>query len=280
VDMAEFPADQYPDYYEMSNVKFLGVVDLAYSYIGFKLGDWDKEEGKVNYKPDEMKMGNKDLRTAMWYAVDNNAVGEQFYHGLRWAGTTLVDPAHKKFHNDEIEAPTYDPEKAKELLDEAGYVDTNDDGFREDPDGEELVINFASMSGGEVAEPMAKYYMQAWEEVGLNVELIDGRLLEFNSFYDRVGQNGDDDPEIDVYAGAWGTGFDIDPTGLYSENELFNFSRYHSDENDELLEKGVSQDAFDIEYRNDVYDEWQEFMVEEVPVFPTLYRANVEAVND
>lgn len=280
IDVAEFNADQYADNYDMSNVQFLGVTDLSYSYIGFKLGDWDQDEGKVNYKPDDMKMGDKDLRKAMWYAVDNDAVGDEFYHGLRWRANTLIDPAHDEYHSDDIEVPDYNPDKANEILDEAGYKWDDNDEYRLDKDGNELTINMASQSGSEVAEPMANYYMQAWEEVGLNVELVDGRLLEFNSFYERVGEEGEDDPDIDIFAGAWSTGSDIDPTGLYGKNELFNFSRYESDENDELLKEGLSDKAFDVDERADVYDEWQQLMAEDIPVFPTLYRAEVTAVNN
>ena len=41
---------------------------------------------------------------------------------------------------------------------------------------------YAAMSGDDIAEPLAQYYIQAWEAVGLKVELLDGRLQEFNSF--------------------------------------------------------------------------------------------------
>ena len=82
-------------------------------------------------------------------------------------------------------------------------MDVDGDGFREDQDGNELTINFASMEGGDIAEPLSYYYIQAWEEVGLRVQLTDGRLQEFNTFYERV-QN--DDEAIDIYQGAWGVG--------------------------------------------------------------------------
>ncbi|WP_188207637.1 oligopeptide ABC transporter substrate-binding protein [Alkalibacillus aidingensis] len=275
--VSSFPTDQYPENADMSNVEFLADIDLAYTYIGFKLGHWDEDAGEVVYEPENMKMGNKNLRKAMWHAVDNDSVGEQFYNGLRWSGTTLIVPSHPDYHDDSIEAPSYDPDEANRLLDEAGYEDIDGDGLREDPDGEELVINFASMSGGDVAEPIANYYMQAWEAVGLNVELVDGRLLEFNSFYDRVEA---DDPEIDIYQGAWGVGSDVDPSGLYGRNAAFNYPRYASEENDRLLEEGISDEAFDVEYRQEVYSEWQELMVEEIPVFPTLYRALMLPAND
>src|SRR5699024_1065090 len=174
----------------------------------------------------------------------------------------------------------YDPEKAKEILEEAGYKDTDGDGFVENPDGSELKLTFASMSGGETAEPVANYYLQSWQKVGINIELLDGRLQEFNTFYDRVGNGGNDDPEVDVYMGAWSVGSDVDPAGLYGPDAMFNFPRYENEKNTELLEKGVSEDAFDLEFRQDVYKEWQELMVEEIPVFPTLYRAEIVPVNE
>ncbi|MFA1821939.1 oligopeptide ABC transporter substrate-binding protein [Virgibacillus oceani] len=274
-----FPVDQFPDNADMSNVEYLGIIDRAYTYIGFKLGTWDADNAEVATDPD-MKMADPALRQAMWHAVDNDAVGERFYHGLRWNATTLIPPSHPEFHDETNPGRTFDPDEANRLLDEAGYEDVDGDGMREDPDGEELVINFASMSGGDTAEPLAQYYIQSWADVGLEVQLIDGRLLEFNQFYDRVGESGDDDPEVDIYQGAWTVGIDVDPTGLYGRQAIYNFSRYSSDENDALLEDGVSEDAFDVEYRQDVYNEWQEFMVEEVPVFPTVYRADLVPVNN
>ncbi|MDS9471902.1 oligopeptide ABC transporter substrate-binding protein [Sporosarcina pasteurii] len=275
-----FPADQYETNKDMEGVKFLGDVDNAYTYIGFKFGTWDKENAQVVYKPEESKVSDVALRKAMWYAVDNDAVGENFYQGLRWAGTTLIAPSHANFHDATIEAPKYDKEKAIEILTDAGYVDTDGDGFVEDPDGNELKLNFASMSGGEVAEPIANYYIQSWRDIGLDIELLDGRLQEFNTFYDRVGNGGNDDPEVDVYMGAWSVGSDVDPTGLYGPKAMFNFPRYVNEKNTELLEKGVSDEAFDVEFRQNVYKEWQQLMVEEIPVFPTLYRAVLVPVNE
>jgi peptide/nickel transport system substrate-binding protein len=274
--VSAFPVDQYPDNSDMSNVEFLGNIDRAYTYIGFKLGSWDAENDVVAYDP-EKKMGDVELRKAMWHAVDNETVGERFYNGLRWNATTLIPPSHPEFHDDSNEGRAYDPEAANQILDDAGYLDTNDDGFREDPEGNELVINFASMTGGDIAEPLARYYVQSWEQIGLNVNL---EMLEFNSFYDKVGNGGEDDPDLDVYQAAWGVGIDVDPSGLYAANALYNFARWENEENERLLAEGVSEDAFDLEYRQEVYNEWQQLMVDEVPVFPTLYRAVLNPVNN
>ncbi|CAD2079901.1 oligopeptide ABC transporter substrate-binding protein [Jeotgalicoccus meleagridis] len=277
VDIAKsFPTDQFPDVADMEGVEWLSNVEGSYTYIGFKLGSWNADEGKVDYKPEEMKMGDVELRRAMWHAVDNDAIGERFYNGLRWKATSLITPYHANWH-EEIEVPEYDPEEANRILDEAGYEDTDGDGMRETPEGEPLEINFASMSGGDIAEPLANYYIQSWRDVGLNVSLTNGRLIEFNTFYDMVEN---DDPEIDIYQGAWGVGSDVDPSGLYGPTAPFNYTRYESEEATALLEQGNSEEALDIDRRKEIYNEWAELMAEEIPVIPTLYRAFVTPVNE
>ncbi len=275
IDMASFPTSAYDEKTLPTNIEMLGVQDLAYSYLGFKLGKWDKSKGENVMNPDA-KMANKALRQAMGYAMNNAQVGEQLYHGLRTAASSLIIPAFSDYYDPSIKGYTYDPEKAKQLLDQAGYVDKDGDGFREDPKGNKLVINFASMSGDSVAEPLAQFYIQNWKDVGLNVQLLDGRLQEFNSFYDRIEK---DDPDVDIYSAAWGTGTDVNPAGLYGRTAQFDYSRYTSDENDKLLKEGVSEKAFDNSYRKDVYKQWQELMIEDAPVIPTLYRYGLTAIN-
>lgn len=275
VDIAVFPTDQYKNAKDAKNFTFLGRPEGAYTYIGFKLGHWDAEKGEAVM--DNPKFQDKQLRQAMAYAIDNKSVAEKMYDGLRFPATSLIPPFFAGWHDETAKGYSFDPEKAKELLDAAGYKDTDGDGLREDKDGKKFTINFASMSGGDIAEPLAKFYMQNWKDVGLDVQLVDGRLIEFNSFYDMIDK---DDPKIDIYQAAWGTGTDVDPYGLYSKTAMFNYPRFVDDKNEELLAKGHSPEAFDHDFRKKVYDEWQAYMSEELPVIPTLFRTEIFAVNN
>ena len=277
VDIASFPTDQYQIGMDTPGYELLAAMENAYTYIGFKLGRWDAEQGQV-VQDRETPLQDKALRQAFAYAMDNASIAQNFYKGLRTPATTLIIPFFTEFHNPDLEGYTYNPEKAKEILDEAGYIDVDGDGFREDKDGNPMVFNFASMSGGETAEPIAMYYIQNWQDVGLNVQLLEGRLHDFNAFYDRV-QN--DDPAIDIYQAAWGTGTDPNPYGLYSKYTSFNLPRWDNEESEQLLAEGQSLEAAkDIELRKEIYNKWQELMLEEVPVVPTLYRYELVAVND
>lgn len=272
----KMPTDNYPTYKDIEGYQMLGREELAYTYIGFKLGTYDQEKGEVITDPNA-KMANKSLRQAMGYAIDTDAIGEKFYNGLRTGATTLIPPIFETLHDKDVKGYTYDLDKAKELLDEAGYKDTDDDGFREDPKGKKLTINFASMAGGEVAQPLGDYFIQQWKEIGLDVQYTTGRLIDFQSFYDKLKS---DDPAVDVYQAAWGVDTAPAPNGLYSRKAAFNYSRFATEENDELLNAITSKDSFDDEKRKAAYDEWQEYMFEEAPVIPTLYRNEILPVSN
>ena len=269
-------ADLYSKVKSLSNIKVGVQDDLSYSYIGFKLGKWDKEKGEVVTDPNA-KMADVKLRQAMAYAIDNDLVGTKFYEGLRRNATQLMIPAFKEFYDNSLKGYTLDVEKAKQLLDEAGYKDVNGDGIREDKNGQPFKINFASMSGGATAEPIAQYYMQQWKSIGLDVQLTNGRLIEINSFYEKVQA---DDPEIDVYQAAWGTGSNPNPTAFYGRNAAFNFPRYATPELDAILAKINSVEAVDKDYRSKAYKEFANYMFENVPVVPTLFRKSIVAVNN
>ncbi len=268
------PSDTFKEISELKGYKVARQQNMAYTYLGFKLGKWDKGKGEVVVDPNA-KMADPNLRKAMGYAIDNNAVGEKFYQGYRSQATSVVLPIFKDYFNSELKGYNYDKEKAKQLLDEAGYKDVDNDGIREDKNGKPFVIKFASMSGGEIAEPLSSYYIQCWKEIGLNVELTGGRLIEFNAFYDKLKN---DDPEVDVFQGAWGVGTNPDPSGLFSKNASFNYYRYTNPEMQQALDKIADGKSSDEE-RAQAYKDFAKVMEDNVPLIPTLYRESLTPIN-
>lgn len=277
-DMAlSFPTSAYENVKDLENITLLGRQELYYSYVGFKLGKYDYDASVAITNEEEAKMGDNVLRQAMGYALDIEQVNEVFYFDLRERANSLIPPVFKSFHDASIEGYNYDPEKANQLLDEAGYEDKDGDGLREDKNGEKLTINLAAMAGDETQEQVISYYLQNWGEVGLDVQLATGRLIEFNTFYDKVQA---DDPEIDVFMGAWGTGTNPSPAGLYSKTAVYNFSRYTSEELEGLLTAIDSPEAIDGEFRAKKFQEWQEYMQEVSAVIPMQFRYELRPIND
>lgn len=261
---------------KLDNIDILGIVSRSYGYIGFKLGRWNKDKGEVEMFADGGKFKDKALRQAIGYAMDNDGINAIYYHGLSITANSFITPYHPGFYDVNRKGYSYDPEKAKKLLDEAGYKDIDGDGYRETPDGKPLKINFLHMSGSDVAEPIASYYIQNWKDVGLNVALNDGRLIEFNAFYDKI-QN--DDPDVELFKAGWSVSSNPQPTALYGRNARFNFISWVNERNDELLAKIASEEAFDEAFRAQAYKEWDENILEEAAAIPTNYSISLTAIN-
>ncbi|MDN6104266.1 MAG: oligopeptide ABC transporter substrate-binding protein [Lacticaseibacillus paracasei] len=268
------PADSYNDWKSIGGYDNLGRQSLAYNYIGFKLGKWDHSKSENIYNP-KAKMANKSLRQAMGYAMNNDQVAAKFYNGTRSRATTLIPPVFGKDVHADIDGYNLNIKKANSLLDKAGYK-KGKDGYRTDPDGKKLTINFATMAGGSTAQPMAQNYIQQWKKIGLRVKLTTGRPIEFNSFYDKVQK---DDKDVDVYATAWSLSSDPSPMDLYSQKAPFNYSRFVSAKNTELLNDIDGQKALSASYRAKALKDWQKYANDEAFVIPTLYRQEIYPVN-
>ena len=270
------PTELYKIYKDFDNIETLGRQELYYSYLGFKMGKYDKAKGENVVNPNA-KMADLKLRQALAYGLDINQMVKAFYDGLREKATSSVPPVFGKYYPKDLAGFPYDPEKAKKLLDEAGYKDVNGDGYREDNNGKPFEIKIAAMSGGDIAEPLVQFYIQQWKEIGIKGVLATGRLIEFNSFYDKVEA---DDPEIDVYFAAWGVGTNLSPFETAGRKSMFNYTRFASDENDKLMAEVASPKTLtDPNYKPEAYKKWQEYYINQAVEVPLTYRYQLYPVN-
>jgi peptide/nickel transport system substrate-binding protein len=275
-DVAVMPASSYESYKDFDNITLLGRKELATTYIGFKLGSQDVESGNNSLNLSS-KMANAALRQAMAYALDNEFVAAVLFDGLQQPANAMIPPAFEGFSENESTGFRYDPVKAVGLLDEAGYLDSDGDGFRETPDGEPLKISFAAVAGGDATETVVAYYIQQWQEIGLDVSLATGRLIEYQKFQDMLAS---DSPAIDVYQATWGPGMDPNPTEMFARTSSLNYTRWTNEKNDTLLDQINAEAALDENARMEIYQEWQALLFEEVPVIPTFWRTQIFAVNN
>ncbi|WP_413364988.1 oligopeptide ABC transporter substrate-binding protein [Lysinibacillus sp. 3P01SB] len=276
-DLAQyFNATQWQEIKDLDNIDILGRQELYYSYLSFKLGKYDTANKQVVSDFENSKMGDVELRKAMGYALNIEEVSEVYYNGLRERANSMIPPVFSSFFDDSLEGYTYDEAKAIEILDAAGYKDVDGDGMREDKNGQPLEIRLAAMSGDQTQEDIISYYLQNWKDVGLNVVLTTGRLIDFNSFYDKVRA---DDPEIDVFMGAWGTGTNPSPFATYSGTSANNLGRYTTEELETILNNIDSPEAMDSAYRSEQFRAYQEYMEENAVVIPMQFRYELFPVN-
>lgn len=134
-----------------------------------------------DFEPWHTMFGDVRVRQALMYAVDRDEIAERIGQGLRPVMDGLFPTTLTWIPTPDIEPYRYDPERAKALLDEAGWVDTNGNGIR-DKDGTELSFYVLVDRGNAVREQITLVLQDAWQSLGMEVEYIaterTGRWLE------------------------------------------------------------------------------------------------------
>lgn len=123
------------------------------------------------------------VRQAIAYATDRFSLTKDLLLGLTepavsyWDNMPYVDPALKPW--------PYDPEKAKQLLDEAGWKDSNNDTVR-DKDGVELVLKYGTTTR-EIRKDTQAVLQQQLAQVGIKVDLFN---YDSDIFFAGYGDGG------------------------------------------------------------------------------------------
>lgn len=274
-DIIDVVNSQWKEVKGTKGYNFVAQIPLSYSYMGFKVGKWDKKTGSVKMNKNS-KMSNRYLRQAMGYAMNVDEVDQHYTQGLSFRVKTLVPEAFGDFYDKSVKGFPLNIKKANALLDKAGYKKKKGETYRRDPNGKKLTIHLAAMSGSPNQEAIVQNYIQQWKKIGLHVTLTTGRLIEFNSFYDKV-QN--DDPSVDVFMAAWSLSSEPTQDDLYSAKAPYNFTRFATSENTKLLKEIGSEKSFNHSYRVQKFHEWQQYMQKEAFVIPLNNSYSIKAVD-
>jgi len=141
---------------------------------------------------------NPKFKGAMSLALDRPSIKRIVYYDTGTPTTGTMSPKAIEFNfNAEAQAHyekfrslyvDYDPERAKALLDEIGVVDANGDGFREFPDGSELVVrvDFPADSVGESVRVL-EIAEKNWTDIGLQIVINTIPPSDFGPSW-RAGQ--------------------------------------------------------------------------------------------
>jgi len=255
--------------------------DFGYQYMGFKLHHRtteDVEAGVIdpdNWVENE-KLSDVRVRQAIVYGINRQAMVDGLLFGKGSVLNANFPEASWAFDESAVNPYDYDPEQAMALLDEAGYVDTNDDGFREDPDGNEWILNLDYPSGNEIRERSAPIIVENLTDIGVNVDLRSPR--EAGPYFELVEE---DNHDWDMYLAGWGlSAADPDPSALWNTTAPYNYTRWNDETSNELISKGVqAPEAFDQDYRKQAYSEWAAHVSEQVPQVFLYSAANIYAYN-
>lgn len=213
-------------------------------WIGFNVGD--------------KMLSNVKLRQAIAHGINRDKIVEYVLEGLAINAQAfipeIVMKSKKKFNFD------YDPKKAKDLLNEAGY-----------PTGVEMSIwtpEGRYLKDRQIAEAVQAQLSQ----IGIKVNV---RVMEWAALMDAFHRH---EHQLGIFGWGWATG---DPEAslraCFHSKSTWNWSDYKRPKIDTLLDEAVS--TLDTEKRWALYEELQQLLIDEAVAVPIYHKLNIFAAS-
>lgn len=201
------------------------------------------------------------VRYAMTHALDIQRIIKDIMYNLREQCHGIYHP-DSWMYNPDVQVLGYDLKKSAALLDEAGWLISDEDGWRyKEIDGVPVKFEFELLipQGADSSVQIAAIYQRDLKKVGVSLKT---RVLEWAAFQELV-QNHEHQAQI----AGWGTGTDPD-TGwnLWHSSEYEsgrNYCGYNNPRVDELFELGRRE--FDPEKRAAIYQEIHKLIYDDQP---------------
>ena len=228
--------------------KFTRMFDkLQYYLPGYSFIGWNQKRPFFS---------DRRVRTAMTMLIDRELVLEKLRYGFGRVVTGnffFESPDYNKG----IEPWSYDPEKAKRLLEEAGWKDTDGDGIR-DRKGIPFRFEFTISSGSQFAEQMATILKDSLEKTGIEMNI---RPLEWALFTKVLN-----DRAFDSVILGWSLPVEADPFQVWHSSQAekgSNFIGFENAEADIIIDE--ARVTFDRTKRIQLYRRFHQILHDEQP---------------
>ncbi|MDX2478844.1 MAG: peptide-binding protein [Desulfuromusa sp.] len=219
-------------------------LNFGYTYLGYNLK-----------RP---MFQDKRVRQALTYAINKQELIDGVLLGYGTVATGPYKPDTWVYNADVPKYP-YNPDKARQLLAEAGWQDTDGNGIL-DKDGKELSFTIVTNQGNDLRSKTGEIIQRRFKAVGVAVKL---RIIEWATFLKEFINPGNFDATIL----GWTGGPEPDQYNIWHSSKTgpreLNFIGFKNTEVDSLLEGG--RRVFDLQQRKVYYDRFQEILAEEQP---------------
>ncbi|WP_427338234.1 peptide-binding protein [Caloranaerobacter sp. DY30410] len=233
------------------------IVSNGYQYMG------------LNNRLDIFK--DKRVHQAFAYAINRQAIVDNLLEGHGTVANVPLPPTSWAVPKTGINKYEYNPQKAIELLKEAGWEYKDGKMYR---NGKPVKLTLKYPTGNKVREKSAPLIQQNLADIGIEVELM---IMEFDTLATQVF----DEHDFEMYLMGWGLTPDPDARGIWGSDLVgkggWNAVGFVNKKSDELLEKGVKY--LEIEKRKPIYQEWAKLMNEELPAIFLYHQNEGRALN-
>ncbi|MBI5570885.1 MAG: peptide-binding protein [Desulfomonile tiedjei] len=217
---------------------------FGYTYLGYNL-----------QRP---MFRDRKVRQALTTAINRESIVEGVLLGLGQVSYSPYKP-DTFWYNPNVKKFPYDPEKAKRMLAEAGWEDTEGDGILR-KEGKPFEFTILTNQGNDLRKHAATIIQRDLAKVGIRVKI---RVIEWAAFLKNFINKRD----FDACLLGWGTGQDPNQIDIWNSKKTgehqLNFISYDNPEVDRLLEEGAG--TYDRNERKKYYDQFQEIIAEDQP---------------
>jgi peptide/nickel transport system substrate-binding protein len=221
---------------------------MAYTYFGINMRNPKFEDVRV--------------RTALAHLTDVEKIIHVIGYDLGQRINGPINPYKKGAYNDTITPYTFNIDKAKSLLAEAGWKDNNGNGTIDkmiNGKQTEFNITFTYNAGNDTRRDAALIFKEACRQVGINVDVVP---QEWSIYIENQKKH-----DFEMFYGAWiGSPNPEDPKQIWSTESInggSNYVYFGNASTDKLIEDIRSE--LDEEKRNDLYRKFQVIVHNEVP---------------
>ena len=192
--LTEVPPTIWDGLSGVDNVAAVSIPSFSFHHIGFNMSTDPKSQGNP-------LILDQTVRQALAYALDRNQLVQLALAGHGQPGSVLLPPAFGKW---QLKIPAdqqmnANPDQANQMLDAAGYTDTNGDGVREAPDGSPLEFRLIAIESTTVDVRAAELFRNAAAKVGIKLDL---QTMDENT----LGKTVYNTTDWDIFVWGWDSG--------------------------------------------------------------------------
>ncbi|MDR9437514.1 MAG: peptide-binding protein [Thiohalophilus sp.] len=194
----------------------------GYSYIG-----WNQQR---NGKP--TRFADPRVREAMTYLTDRQRIIDEIMLGYAEVAISPFNPRSDQ-HDPALEPRRFDLDRARRLLDEAGYRDRNNDGLLEGPDGEPFEFELVFFQDSEDTRRIVLFLKDLYARAGIS---LIPKPTEWSVMLDLINKR-----DFDAITLGWTSGVETDIYQIFHSKQIEsggdNFIGYKNEQLDRLIEQ-------------------------------------------
>ena len=255
------PADQAARIEQSEQAEFRHFLFRNYVFIG-----WNSRRPQL---------ADARVRRAITVGTNREQIVEALRQGYGAVANSGVPPFHWAFDETLNDSLAYDPDQARRLLDEAGWIDRDGDGIRENADGQPLRISVKYNQGNQERQDVAEIMQAQLREVGIDIQ---PQVVEWGTLLNQI--NTPDLRDFDGVVMAWVTEFKVDDIDLFHSERLdgpYAWAGTQSEELDRLLD--TLQLVVDREEALPLWREYQRKILEVMPYTYFFFPERLEGVS-